>query len=109
MLDVERVWDTLIALLLALTGGFAQILSIKKHQSLKWGFIFSELFIAGFCGMMVLSFARASGLSGDWIGLVCGIAGWTSPKLLHALTGVAERILGLKIIKSEKETDSHEN
>jgi len=46
---------------------------------------------------------RATGLSGDWIGIVCGIAGWTSPKILFALTKIAGKLLGVGEKELEKE------
>ena len=96
MNDIDRIWETAIAVLLAVSGGLARLLNAKDKSKLKWSLILSELFISGFSGMMVLILARASGLQGDWIGLVCGIAGWTSPRILYALTKIAERLLGIE-------------
>jgi len=96
LFGADRIWSFVIAVLLAVAGGLARLLNAKDKTRLKWRIIFSELFVAGFAGIMVLIFARGLGLSGDWIGLVCGIAGWTSPKILYALTKLAERLLGLE-------------
>ena len=94
MFNFEDIWTTIIAVLLAVAGGLARLLNIKDRTRLKWRNILSELFIAGFAGIMALMLARASGLAGDWVGIICGIAGWTSPKILHMLTKMAEKMLG---------------
>ena len=91
----DGTWDAVIAILLAIAGGIARLLNGKDRTRLKWSVIFYEIFVAGFAGIMTLFLARAAGLSGDWLGLVCGIAGWTSPRILHAITKLAERLLGL--------------
>ena len=95
VLTLENIWDTVIAVLLAVAGGLARLLNAKDKTKLKWGLIFSELFVAGFAGIMVLMLAHASGLSGDWVGLISGIAVWTSPKILYALTRMVEKVLKL--------------
>ena len=112
MLDLEHIWDYVIAVLLASAGGLARLLNAKDKVKFKWGLIISELFVSGFSGFMILLLARASGITGDWLGLVCGIAGWTSPRLLSAISKVAERLLGLDKEsmdkKSNKEDDNDE-
>ena len=94
--DVEKVMQGVIAVLLATTGGLARLLSKKDRTRLRWGLIFSELFVSGFAGLMTLLLARASGLTGDWVGLVCGIAGWTSPMILFAISRITERLLKIQ-------------
>ena len=94
MFDIERIWDTVIAVLLAAAGGLARLLNAKDKTKFKRSLIFSELFISAFSGLMVLFLARTAGLSGDWLGIVCGIAGWTSPRILFAITKMAERLFG---------------
>ena len=91
--DFDSMWEYFIAILFASSGGMAQLLYYKDKRKLRWRLILSELFISGFTGMMALKFCRVSGLTGDWLGLVCGIAGWTSPKILFALTKVIENVL----------------
>ena len=83
--DVQKIWEAVIAVILAVLGGLARLLNLKDETRLAWSRILSELFISGFSGLMVLMLARASGLSGDWLGLVCGMAGWVGPKVLDML------------------------
>ena len=106
VLDLEHIWDYVIAVLLASAGGLARLLNAKDKTKFKWGLVVSELFVSGFSGFMILLFARAAGITGDWLGLVCGIAGWTSPRLLSAISKVAERILGLE--KESKNNNEEE-
>lgn len=97
MHDVGKMWETIIAVLLASAGGFARLLSVKDSTRLKWGRILSEVFISAFAGLMVLLLARASSLSGDWVGLVCGIAGWIGPRILDSLSKTASKTLGIEL------------
>ena len=96
MFNLENIWDTVITVLLAVAGGLARLLNGKDRKRLKWSNVLSELFVAGFAGIMALMLARASGLTGDWVGLLCGIAGWTSPKILYTLTKTTEKIFGFE-------------
>ena len=93
--SLKNGWDLLIAVLLATLGGLARLLKVKSDTKLKWNVIFSELFISGFAGLMVLLLAKASGLSGDWLGLVCGMAGWIGPKILDLLIKPAKKAIGI--------------
>ena len=103
MFETDNLWEYVISVLFASAGGLAQLLYFKGKGKLKWSLILSELFISGFTGMMALKFCRISGLSGDWLGLVCGIAGWTSPKILFTLTRVVENVLKIKTDDLERD------
>jgi hypothetical protein len=70
---------------------------------MKAGRLLSELFISGFSGLMVLLLARALfGLSGDWVGLVSGMAGWVGPRILDLVATPAGKAVGLDIDKDTK-------
>ena len=86
MFDIEKVWEVFIAVLLAVSGGLARLLNLKDNTKLKWSRILSELFISGFAGIIVLMLARTCGLSGDWLGIVCGMSGWIGPRILDLVT-----------------------
>jgi len=101
MSSVDNLWEIIIAVLLASAGGFARLLNTKDSTKLKMSKILSELFISAFAGLMILLLARASGLSGDWVGLVCGIAGWIGPKALDSITKPAGKALGIEIDKDK--------
>ena len=94
MLDDKYLWDYAIAVLLAAAGGLARLLSAKGKTKLKWGKICSELFVSGFAGIIILMAARASGLSGDWLGVVCGMSGWLGPKTLEFVSGLLSKKFG---------------
>jgi hypothetical protein len=54
---------------------------------------------------MMILLARASGLKGDWIGLICGVSGWTGPKIMELIVKPAEKAISSLIpIKSMAET-----
>ena len=92
--DFKDVWNAVIGVLLAIAGGLARVLNAKNRTKHKLGYILSELFISAFGGIMAFLLTHAAGLVGPWIGLVCGIAGWTSPKLLNFISSLTEKLLG---------------
>jgi len=103
LFDVERVWEDIIAVCLAAMGGLARLLNASKRR-LKWRRIFSELFISGFAGLMVLFLARSSGLAGEWLGLVCGMAGWVGPRILDLVAKQVGESIGIDV-GQKKEKD----
>jgi len=91
----ETLLDTLLGVLLAIAGGLARLLGRKDKTRLELGVIMSELFIAGFTGLMVLLLARAIGLTGEWTGIISGMAGFGGAKVLDALAKTAMKKVGL--------------
>ena len=88
----DTIWSSVAAILLAAAGGLARQLNAKKPKKLKQ--ILKELFVALFAGTMTLLLVMATNVTGYWIGIACGIGGWTSPNILHAITRMTEKILG---------------
>jgi hypothetical protein len=101
-METNNVWDIIINVLLASLGGIARILYLKDREKLRLWFIASELFVSGFVGYMVLLLAHASGLGGDWVGLVCGMAGWIGPKVLERWISPALKTVGLDVGEDKK-------
>ena len=99
MIDVDNLWQTIIAVTLAVAGGFARLLNLKGKSKLKWSRILSELFISGFSGLMVLMLARHFGLSGDLIGVIAGMSGWIGPRVLDAVANAASKTAGINLEK----------
>jgi hypothetical protein len=104
LLDVEHAWQTIVAVILATLGGLARLLNSKDRTRLKWSRILSELFISAFAGLMVLLLGRSFGLMGDWLGLVCGMAGWIGPRILDLVSDQAGKALGLDVEQVKKTT-----
>jgi len=100
--DMENIWNTVMALLLAVAGGITRLLHGKDQKKYKLGMIFSEVFISAFAGSMVLLLARAFGLSGDWLGLVCGMAGWIGPRILDLIAKHAAKKIGIDLDEKDK-------
>ena len=107
MLDVQGVWGIIIDMLLAAAGGFARLLTSKDQMALRTSRILSELFVSGFAGVMVLLLAKALGVTGDWLGLVCGMAGWVGPRILDLVAKPAGKVIGIDI-DSAKNADTPE-
>jgi hypothetical protein len=61
---------------MAVFGCLARLLSLKDHSILQFKLVLAELFVSGFSGLMVLLLARATGMTGDWVGVLCGMSGW---------------------------------
>ena len=104
MFDVQSVWDYIIAITLAAAGGLARLLNKKDRTKLKVSRIVAELFVSGFAGLMTLLLARSFGLTGDWLGLVCGMAGWIGPRILDLLAKPAGQAIGLDMKEQEPKT-----
>ena len=97
--DAEKILESSIAVLLALFGGVARMLHQKAGNAITSKLIISELMVSGFTGYMALLFARASGLNGDWLGVVCGMAGWSAPRLVDFMMKKIEKLLNLETTK----------
>jgi len=108
MNNIDKIWETVLAVLLAVLGGLARVLNLKDKQKLKWSKILSELFISGFSGIMVLMLAHIYGLSGDWVGIICGMSGWVGPKILDILAKLVSKAVGIDIDgnNDKKKSDS---
>ena len=107
MFDVQYAWDYVIAILLAVAGGLARLLSGKDRTRAKAYRILSELFVSGFTGLMTLFLARSFGFSGEWLGLVCGLSGWIRPRILDLLAQPVIKKMGLEI-KNSSSIDSEQ-
>ena len=108
--NAERIWELVIAIILAAAGGFARMLHKKDQVQLKWTKILSEMFISAFSGIMVLLLARSFGLAGDWLGLVCGMAGWIGPRILDLVSKPAlEKLFSADELKEFVEEKNKES
>ena len=103
MFDPDSIRETIVALTLAIIGGLARILSLSERKRLKPFRVVSELFISGFTGVMVLLLCQATlDLHGEWLGLICGMAGWAGTKILDLISTPVFGKIGLEM----KDTDS---
>ena len=93
--SVDRVWEALLAVSFAALGGLARMLNLKEKRKLKWSMVLSEMFVAGFIGLILYLFVRASGLAGEWAGVICGLGGWVGPKILDLILKPAGKAIGV--------------
>ena len=107
MFNLDNIWETVVAVILAAAGGLARLLNAKDKTKLKWSKIFSELFVSGFSGLMVLLLARTVGLTGDWLGLVCGMAGWVGPRILDLVAAKTGKHIGVDLDDQNDKTDQN--
>ena len=108
MFEADKLWEAIIAVLLATAGGMARLLNKKGESKLKISRIISELFISGFIGYMVLLIARYFGLSSDLIGVVAGMSGWSGPKVLDVLGRLVKDHTGIDV-NAKKDKGDNEN
>ena len=83
---MQNIWEYLLAITLASMGGLAKLLSKKDKRALRWMNILSEIFVAAFTGLMTLFALHIANVSGAYVGLLCGLAGWFGPKVLDVLS-----------------------
>jgi hypothetical protein len=109
MFNIENAWEASIAILLAAAGGLSRLLSTKDTSKLQLSRTLSELFVSCFSGLMVLLLARSFGLKGDWLGLVCGMAGWIGPRILDMVAKPAGQAIGLDVgaLKEKEQQSNH--
>ena len=93
--DMQKTWETLTAVLLAVAGGLARLLSKKDDKKMNWGRMVSDMFVSGFTGLMALLALRAMGRAEEWAGVVCGMSGWIGPKVLDLIAGAAKKAAGI--------------
>ena len=105
MPDIDRIWEVVIALLLAVSGGLARVLNTKGRQRLKWGRLFSEVFISGFAGIMMYLGAEALGAPEAIVVLLCGTAGYAGARVLDLLAIKAGKSVGIDLESDKKEED----
>ena len=96
MLDTNKAWEAVIGVLLAVTGGVARMLNTKDATRYNIKNIVGEPFVSAFCGVAAILLSWILSLTVYWGYLVCCIAGWTSPNILHAITRMTEKALKLK-------------
>ena len=103
MFDAEKIWQAVIAVMLAIAGGAARLLTLEDKSRIKWSLIISELFISGFAGLMIFMLARASGISGDMVGVLAGISGWIGPRVLDVVVKIAAKAAGVDVNSKKDE------
>ena len=87
-------------LILAFAGGIADYLTSDDHS---WANMLIGLFLAGFCGYMVLLLCIEWDLSEGWKGINCGISGLSSRAILKVLKKIGVRKISWLLQSSDKE------
>ena len=92
-MDAERVWEIFIAIILSVSGGMVRILNKAGAVKMQWKWIALEIFTSAFTGYMALLMANLLGLTGNWVGLICGMAGLMGIKMLNIISIFVEKSL----------------
>ena len=93
---MDSVWGTVSAVILAPAAGLARLLHEKEKAEVSRWAVLTELLVSVVSGYIALRLARVIGLTGDWLGIVCGVAGWSGPFIMFAVTKLVEKVLGLE-------------
>ena len=104
----DKLWDSVIAITLAIAGGMARQLDVSNISKVKWPIVMFRAFIAGLIGFVALLLGNEFNLSSNMTGVVCIIGGWTSPNFLYAVTRIVEKVFGMedKTLVSRRRADS---
>lgn len=102
-MEPSKIWETLYAVGIASVGGLARYLNQKDRGPTNPKSILVKVFTSGFVGAIALLGARSKGISGDWLGFICGISGWMGVEFLNALTSVVTKAFGVTV-KTEAST-----
>jgi len=102
MPDIAWIWETIFALLFAIFGGLARLLSQKGKKKYRWGTIVSELLVSFFVGTLGLLIARSTPLSIEMVGVVCWISGWMGARFVEA---VIDPVLDKVALTKKKEEE----
>ena len=102
---MDKVWETLLAIIVSCTGGLANIFNQKDKKALRLLRLVSHVFVSGFTGLMVLFALRILSIEGDYVGLLCGLAGWTAPTMLDGLGKFGTKV-GIDVPPAESDTET---
>ena len=92
----DKLWDSVIAIVLALAGGLARQLDVASIARIKWPIVAFRALISGLIGFVALLLGHEFNLSPNMMGVVCIIGGWTSPNFLYAVTHLVEKVFGME-------------
>ena len=86
----------LIQVGMAVMGAFARVLS-KREDAMKMGMVISELFVAGFTGLLLFWLTRNQNTDAGWMYALSGVAGWIGPKVLDKIMEVVGKKTGIEL------------
>jgi len=98
----NSIIDYTVAVLLAIAGGLARVLNAKDRRKYKGARVLGELFTSGFVGGIVLLVADASGLSGSWVGAICGMSGFIGAQVLELIGKPVMKRVGVDLDEADK-------
>ena len=101
-MNAETMWEYLTAVIFAGAGGLAKLLSKKNKKSLTWLNIVSDVFVAIFMGVMAMLVVKNFTDSGNWSGVICGLAGWAGPAAINGIARFVKAGTGVDLINEEE-------
>ncbi|MCL2060874.1 MAG: hypothetical protein FWH01_17755 [Oscillospiraceae bacterium] len=106
MLEIEKLWETLLAVLVSVVLGVAKVFTVKGGKRLAAGWVIGQLVISGAAGLLMTLFARgALKLGGDLLGFTAGVAGWGGSLVIDALYKKSMKDNGLNEEKKKEENE----
>ncbi|MDR1599805.1 MAG: phage holin family protein [Oscillospiraceae bacterium] len=99
MPSVSDMLTALIQVIMAALGALARML-YKREAAPKLTRTLSDLFVAGFTGLLLYWVASATDIAGGWFYAASGIAGWAGPNALDMATLAVEKKTGIPLNQS---------
>jgi len=93
----------LIQVGMAIMGALARLLN-RHDVSLRIGHVLSDLFVAGFTGLLLFWLTRDLGVDAGWVYALSGIAGWIGPKTLDKIMEVVSKKTGIDLHGTKEES-----
>lgn len=97
----------LIQVGMAIMGALARVLN-KRDMVLRLGMVLSDLFVAGFTGILLFWLTRDLGTDAGWVYALSGIAGWIGPKALDKIMDLISKKTGIDLNGSTNKQDQED-
>ena len=86
----------LIQVGMAIMGTLARLLN-KREVALRIGLVLSDVFVAGFTGILLFWLTRDMETEAGWVYALSGIAGWIGPKVLDKIMDLISKKTGIDL------------
>ena len=103
MFEAGSLWNYIACVLLASFGGLARILAISNASPVTRKMVFREVILSTFTGVVVMLICKASDVQLEYIGAVCGCAGYMGITIIMKIvTPLFKQKVGIELDKEEK-------
>jgi hypothetical protein len=90
---------------MAVLGALARLLN-RHENALKVGLVLSDLFVAGFTGLLLFWITRDLQTEAGWVYALSGVAGWIGPKVIDKLMEFISQKTGIEILGNSNKDEN---